>query len=76
MIVLRILGGALAGVVVATAALLVFIIVSEYALSRGWVGRYDDYTMAVICQVILVSAPVIGAWRAWIGGRDAPPPHS
>lgn len=61
----RITLGALAGLVLATTALVVAIIVSEYAISRGWLERYDDATAAFVTQGILVGAPIVGGWKAW-----------
>ena len=70
MTILKVLGGALLGVVVATGVLICLIVVSEWAISKGWLDRYDDATLAVIAQAILVGAPIIGGWKAWISTRS------
>lgn len=61
----RIALGAAVGLGIAVAICLVVIVVSEWALSRGWIDRYDDVTLALLMQVILMSAPIIGGWWAW-----------
>lgn len=66
MIVGRILIGALAGLALAVAFLVLVIVFSEAMIAQGWVGRYDDATMALIFQGILVGAPIVGGWKAWV----------
>lgn len=65
MTILKILGGALLGYVIAAGFLIVWIIVSEAMIARGWWDAYDDATMAVLFMAILVAAPIIGGWKAW-----------
>ena len=61
----RILAGASVGLAVAVAISVLVIIISEWALARGWMDRYDDVTMALCLQILLMSAPILGGWWAW-----------
>lgn len=61
----RILAGAGVGLVIATVICTLVIIASEYALARGWMDRYDDVTLALLMQVLLMSGPIVGGWWMW-----------
>ena len=67
---LKILGGALLGYVLAAGFLIVWIILSEWAIAKGWWDAYDDATMATIFMAILVGAPIVGGWKAWTTTRS------
>jgi hypothetical protein len=61
----RIAIGAGIGCAVATAALVVVIFVVEALLvPRGL--RYDDMTWAQVSYALLVAAPIVGGWAAWV----------
>lgn len=62
----RVLVGAGVGLGVAVGILVVLIIISEWAIAHGWLDRYDDVLLAMICQGILVGAPIVGGWKAWV----------
>lgn len=56
--------GALVGLGVAIVLLIVAIFVLEAAYARGW--RYDDLAVAYVFQGVLVAAPIVGGWWAWV----------
>lgn len=60
----RILIGAGVGCAIATAFLVCFIAVLEYAYSRGL--RYEDMTLAYFSWGLLMAAPVVGGWWSWV----------
>jgi hypothetical protein len=60
----RILIGAGIGCAIATAFLVVLIFCMELAYTRGL--RYDDMDLAYVSWGILVTAPIVGGWYAWV----------
>ena len=61
----RILVGAGVGCAVATAFLVCFIFVAEYGYAQ-WGWRYEDMTLAYFSWALLMAAPIVGGWWAWV----------
>jgi hypothetical protein len=38
----------------------------EYGRARGWTDDYDDATLALLMQVLLTGAPIVGGWWGWV----------
>lgn len=66
----RILAGAGVGLAIAVAISVVVIIATEAAIARRWMDVYDDATMALLLQVLLMSGPIVGGWWMWIRRND------
>ena len=66
----RIALGALIGLGLAVAEVVVLIVITEWAISKGWLDVYDDATIAVIIFCSLIAAPIIGGWKAWTTTRS------
>lgn len=61
----RILLGAGIGCAIACATLVVLIFITEALLyPRGF--RYDDMSLAYLSWGLLMAAPIVGGWWAWV----------
>jgi hypothetical protein len=61
----RVLVGAGLGLGFALAFLVCLIVVVEYAYSK-WGFRYDDMDLAYLSWGLLMAAPIVGGWFAWV----------
>lgn len=64
----RILLGAFLALLAATFICALAIVALEYGRARGWTDDYDDATLALLMQVLLTGAPIVGGWWAWTRG--------
>jgi hypothetical protein len=67
----RIALGASIGLGIAVVELILLIIVTEWAISHGWLDIYDDAVVALFAMCVLIAAPIIGGWKAWTSGKES-----